>query len=154
MRLDELHLKVLDEESVHDYAEELADISNATLYQFDRARLLDALGHLQKPSAHVFRNADGHAIAFKLGYQKEHGLFYSWLGGVLPAYRRKGLAHQLMQHQHEWASDEGYNAVETKARATNNPMIILNLKNGFQIRGVEFEENNPAMVVMHKNLLK
>ncbi|KAA3631752.1 MAG: GNAT family N-acetyltransferase, partial [Bacteroidetes bacterium] len=40
-------------------------------------------------------------VAFKVGYEKEDH-FYSWMGGVLPEYRKKGLAKKLADVQEEW----------------------------------------------------
>ncbi|MBK7940001.1 MAG: GNAT family N-acetyltransferase [Lewinellaceae bacterium] len=46
--------------------------------------------------ANVGSNAD------KTNFLALPDTFYSWLGGVLPEYRRQGVATQLMQHQHDW----------------------------------------------------
>src|SRR5687768_15065806 len=44
------------------------------------------------------------AIGFKVGYDKENdGSFYSWMGGVLPAYRHDGVAKELANVQETWA---------------------------------------------------
>ena len=35
-------------------------------------------------------------VAFKIGYQWNEETFYSWIGGVNPEHRRKGLAKSLL----------------------------------------------------------
>ena len=53
---------------------------------------------------------NGSPAGFKLGYERPPGShwFYSWIGGVLPQYRRRGLARRLMEEQHRWARSQGY----------------------------------------------
>ena len=40
-------------------------------------------------------------LGFKLGYELEEGVFYSWLGGVLPTARRRGAARLLLHAQED-----------------------------------------------------
>lgn len=42
-------------------------------------------------------------IAYKLGYQRDSHEFYSWLGGVVPAYRQQGIASCLLEQQQAWS---------------------------------------------------
>lgn len=76
-------------------------------------------------------------IGFKVGYQRAtDGTFYSWLGGVLPAYRRQGVANKLAEEQEMWAKSAGYNAITFKSRNYLKAMLIFALQNGFQITEV------------------
>ena len=44
---------------------------------------------------------DGELAGFKVGYQSElPEQFYSWMGGVRPEFRRKGIATALAAEQH------------------------------------------------------
>ncbi len=79
-------------------------------------------------------------IAFKIGYgvgHQEQGKFYSWLGGVLPDYRRKGIATKLAFDQHQWAMENGYKKIYTKSQNRFKSMMILNLKLGFDLMDIE-----------------
>lgn len=38
---------------------------------------------------------DGQPIGYKLGYERQRDTFYSWLGGVHPDFRRRGIAREL-----------------------------------------------------------
>lgn len=81
---------------------------------------------------------NGEAAAFKVGYEREKdGSFYSWLGGVLPAYRRKGLALQLALAQEAWALDQGYTQIKFKTRNRHKAMLHFALGRGFYITGLE-----------------
>lgn len=64
-------------------------------------------------------------------------LFYSWLGGVDPAYRGQGLAGELMRRQHNACREAGYNVVRTHTYNQWRDMLILNLRHGFQIVGTQ-----------------
>ena len=71
-------------------------------------------------------------IGFKVGYEREN-YFYSWMGGVLPAYRKKGIALRLAWEQELWAKQHNYPHVTFKTRNRHQAMLLFGLKNGFQI---------------------
>lgn len=64
-------------------------------------------------------------------------IFYSWLGGVDPAYRRQGVAAELMRRQHEACQRAGYVTIRTHTYNQWRNMLILNLRHGFQIVGTQ-----------------
>ena len=73
-------------------------------------------------------------IAFKIGYDRySDGSFYSWMGGVLPNYRRKGIANNLADRQEIWAKKKGYNSIKLQTRSKHNAMLALAINRGFQI---------------------
>lgn len=92
-------------------------------------------------------------VAFKMGYARNCNLFYSWLGGVLPAYRRVGLGTALMKLQHEWVQSQGFARIETRTRNKFPEMIYLNLKMGFQIVGCQSDSGAAGpKIIMEKRL--
>lgn len=78
----------------------------------------------------------GQAAGFKVGYELE-GSFYSWMGGVLPDYRRRGVARALASEQESWAKQRGYSRLLMKSRNEHRAMLIFALSNGFSISSVE-----------------
>lgn len=92
---------------------------------------------------------DGLPAAFKVGYERD-GYFYSWMGGVLPAYRRRGLARALAEAQEEWAKKEGYPHLTFKTRNTHRNMLLFAIGRGFQIIELEKRER----VEEHRILLR
>ena len=92
-------------------------------------------------------------IAYKVGYEFEPDLFYSWVGGVHPNHRRQGLAAQLMESQHKKLKELGYKRVRTKTRNYNNPMIMLNLKSGFEIIGTNTKAGVAGLVILMEKTL-
>lgn len=76
-------------------------------------------------------------VAFKLGYEISPQIFYSWQGGVAPTHQGVGLAQDLMNEMIRCCRTQGYKKILTKSMNRFAKMISLNLKNGFQITGVE-----------------
>ncbi len=73
---------------------------------------------------------------FKVGYERAD-YFYSWMGAILPAYRRLGLARQLAEKQELWAKDNGYPHVTFKTRNRLKPMLLFAIGRGFDIIEVQ-----------------
>ncbi len=77
---------------------------------------------------------DKKAIGYKMGYQ-EADYFYSWLGGVLPEYRNKGIASKLALQQEELVKQLGISKIRFKTQNKFKGMLIFAIKNGFSIIG-------------------
>jgi predicted GNAT superfamily acetyltransferase len=91
-------------------------------------------------------------IGFKLGYQYDKNTLYSWVGGVLIEYRNQGIGKELLQMQHNLALRKGYKKVRTKSMNRFKPMIILNLKNGFDIIKVYTNDSQQTKIIFEKKL--
>ncbi|MEM9886642.1 MAG: GNAT family N-acetyltransferase [Bacteroidota bacterium] len=76
-------------------------------------------------------------LGFKVGYEREKGSFYSWMGAVLPKHRRKGVAQALADYQEAWAIQQGYDTITFKTRNRLKAMLSFALNNGFYIFKVE-----------------
>ncbi|WP_431028539.1 GNAT family N-acetyltransferase [Lysinibacillus sp. LZ02] len=95
---------------------------------------------------------DGIITGFKLGYEVEEGVFYSWLGGVHPAYQNRGIASILMKAQHEECKKRGYQRVRTYSRNERKTMLILNIKHGFDVLETLIDAKGRHKIVLEKNL--
>lgn len=92
-------------------------------------------------------------IGYLIGYEAENGIFYSWLGGVSPGYRRMGIAQQLLEMQEIWAQHHGYEQIRAKSRNKYAGMLILLIKNGYQIVDLEQGDSvEQTKVVFQKSL--
>ena len=78
-------------------------------------------------------------VGFKVGYERD-SFFYSWMGGILPDFRRMGIAKALADRQEDWARAKGYDSVTFKTRNAHKGMLIFALKNGFDIVGFKEKE--------------
>jgi GNAT superfamily N-acetyltransferase len=77
---------------------------------------------------------DGELLGFKVGYQSDTpDTFYSWMGGVRPAFRKLGIAEALAEYQENWAREKGFKSVFFKTRNRFPAMITFGLGRGFKI---------------------
>ena len=81
------------------------------------------------------------AVGFKIGYQIEEGIFYSWVGGVLPDFRREGVARALANEMEAWLRTHDYHTLRMKTHNQFRNMLLFAIGNDFQITGVEQREN-------------
>ena len=137
--------------SMADAAGPLLALCRSIFPDFSDSYLLDRLGKLNGPMLLLACEGDAWK-GFKLGYRRGDALFYSWLGGVAPEVRGQGVASELMKRQHAQAAADGYRFVETRTRAANNPMILLNLRHGFVVAGFETDAHGISVVIQRKPL--
>ncbi|MEA1882581.1 MAG: GNAT family N-acetyltransferase [Candidatus Marinimicrobia bacterium] len=84
---------------------------------------------------------DGDPVGFKVGYDRfQDGSFYSWMGGVDPDHRQKGIATELADYQEMWAKSQGYSSIKLKTRNKHEEMIEFSIKRGFDI--IDSEPND------------
>ncbi len=91
-------------------------------------------------------------VGFKIGYRYNETTFYSWVGGVLSDLRRKGIAQELAKKQEELVKEKGYKKLRTKSMNRFKPMLILNIKNGFDIVQVYTNTSGQQKIVFEKDL--
>ena len=91
-------------------------------------------------------------VGFKIGYRYNENTFYSWVGGVLPKYRKQGIAKRLAETQEIVVKEKGYTKLRTKSMNRFKPMLILNLKNGFDIVQVYTNEKGQQKIVFEKKV--
>ena len=77
---------------------------------------------------------EGQNVGFKIGYRLNEVSFYSAKGGVLPLFRRQGIALSLLHFMIEDVQKDGYRNFIFDTFPNLNPgMTILALKAGFQV---------------------
>lgn len=73
-------------------------------------------------------------VGFKLGYagtRPSH--FHSWLGGVVPPYRRRGIAFRMLRMQEEWARSAGFTTIGFNTFNRFPEMQALGRKAGYAL---------------------
>ncbi len=90
----------------------------------------------QVPHIVLVAYVDETPAGFKVGYERD-GYFYSWMGAILPAYRRLGLARKLAERQEIWAKENGYPHVTFKTRNRLKPMLLFGISRGFDIMEIQ-----------------
>ena len=71
-------------------------------------------------------------VGVKVGYH-EADYFYSWIGGVVPAWRRGGIAKMLADEQESLLRQQGIRRIRMKTRNRFKPMLLFALSSGFNI---------------------
>lgn len=89
----------------------------------------------------AYDTAAGQPVGSKVGYKLSDGCFYSWMGGVLPAWRRHGVAEMLAVAQEEWLRERAYTRLRFKTRNSCRAMLHFALSREFHIVGVEPREH-------------
>ena len=90
---------------------------------FEREELLLVLGYL---------NAE--PVAFKVGYRENRHTYYSAKGGVLPEYRRFGIARLMLYDMMERARSAGYRRFAYDTFPNRHVgMAIMGFQEGFKI---------------------
>lgn len=93
--------------------------------------------------------------AYKIGYELSPDVFYSFSGGVVPEYRRQGIARALIGEQHRIATDLGYSIVRTHTKNKYRDMLVLNIKCGFDVTGVNHKSGEKFhSIILEKALAK
>jgi GNAT superfamily N-acetyltransferase len=80
---------------------------------------------------------EGELVGYKVGYQLTEDTFYSWLGGVIPEYRKHGVATLLLNYQEKWARNSRYKEIKVKSMNRFPGMLKLLVSNGYKIVGVD-----------------
>lgn len=109
------------------------------------------LAHFRDPWG-IVALEDGQVAGFKLGYCDRPGRFYSWLGGVAPEFRRRGIATELMRLQHERCREVGYQRIRTHTTNARRTMLLLNIRAGFDIIGTTNSPGRGLKIVLERQL--
>ena len=145
-------------DSFHIHEDKLDDafMVSRNIPEFDDSYEISEYSKRLNSTVHLILTAynDHNPIAFKIGYQRHpDGSFYSWMGGVLPNYRRKGIANNLADHQETWAKKNGYNSIRMQTREKHKAMLALAINRGFQITNrIEKTSSSNTCIWMNKPL--
>ncbi|MFS0881315.1 GNAT family N-acetyltransferase [Metabacillus niabensis] len=101
----------------------------------------------------IVAQIDEEIIGYKIGYELKADTFYSWLGGVAPKYQKHGIGTKLMEMQHQWIKENGYTYVQTKTMNKWRSMLILNIKNGFDVIDTYIDKKGLQKIVLEKRLI-
>jgi GNAT superfamily N-acetyltransferase len=104
---------------------------------FNEDRLINSLDHDYLML--LIAEYNGIAIGFKVGYRDESGSFYSAKGGILQAWRRKGIARLLLRRMMAEAKADGFHTFTYHTFPARWPgMLKLGKSEGFMIADVNW----------------
>ena len=91
---------------------------------------------------------DDRHVGFAVGFELMPTTFFSWIRGVLPDFRRLGIATQLIQAQQAWAIDHHYNMIRFECQNQHRAMLHLAITEGYDLVGIRWDTatgNNVAI---------
>jgi GNAT superfamily N-acetyltransferase len=96
---------------------------------------------------------DNRPIGFTIGFELKPFVFYNWLMGVHPDFRRKNIGRQLIESQNEWARTHGYEHTRFEALNRHKPMLHLALGTGFDIVGTRWDAMRSDLLIQFERAL-
>ncbi len=151
MAKDEIKYELINEVPCSDVMEDLLSIYNLLFNDADddffRMRIKSHADLLIIIARHGDR-----VIGFKIGYPILDQTFYSWIGGIDPEFRRRGIGNRLAEIQEKWAREKGFKQLKTKSMNRFKPMMMLNLKRGFDITKVYTNDKGQTKIVFYKSI--
>ena len=83
----------------------------------------------------------GKPVGFKVGYRENRFVYYSAKGGVLPEYRRQGLARKMLYEMMSRARQRGYIRFAYDTFPNRHAgMTILGLREDFRVVKADFNK--------------
>ena len=91
-------------------------------------------------------------VAFKVGYERDKD-FYSWMGGVLPEYRRNKIYSYMQRIQENWARMYDFEKMVIKTRKKHENMQAFLDSQGFSLILEEPAEPDSETRLVYEKLL-
>lgn len=98
----------------------------------------------------LFLGPKGAPIGWHMGEAEDYQTFYMRNTGILPEYQGRGLYRAFLKAFSDYLGELGYERITSQHKPTNKSILILKLKQGFVIGGLEMTENWGALVKMVK----
>lgn len=96
----------------------------------------------------LFLGPNKQAIGWHMGEAEDFQTFYMRNTGILPAYQGHGLYGSFLNAFISYLGELGYERISSQHKPTNKSILILKLKQGFVIGGLEMTENWGSLVKM------
>ncbi len=92
-------------------------------------------------------------VGLFLGFELKPTVFFAWFYGVLPDFRRQGIASQLMEAVHAWARQNEYESVRMECHNQHRPMLHLAIATGYDIVGMRWDPDRGDNLVIFEKVL-
>jgi GNAT superfamily N-acetyltransferase len=87
-------------------------------------------------------------VGFLLGFELKPRVFFAWFCGVLPQYRRQGVASQLLDALHSWARQNDYEQIRFECHNQHRAMLHLALHQEYDIVGIRWDSDRGDNLIM------
>jgi len=92
-------------------------------------------------------------VGFFLGFELKPNVYFAWFYGVLPEFRRQGIASQLMEAVHSWAQQNDYESIRFECHNQHRPMLHLAIALGYDIVGIRWDPDRLNNLVLFEKAL-
>jgi GNAT superfamily N-acetyltransferase len=96
---------------------------------------------------------DERPVGFCLGFELKPTVFFGWLYGVVPEFRRLGICSQLMDATHAWATEHGYESIRMECQNRHRAMLHLCIERKYDIVGVRWDSDRGENLVLFEKVL-
>jgi GNAT superfamily N-acetyltransferase len=92
-------------------------------------------------------------VGLFLGFELKPTVYFAWFYGVLPDFRRQGIASQLMDAVHSWARQNDYESIRFECHNQHRPMLHLAIALGYDIVGIRWDPDRGDNLVIFEKVL-
>ena len=92
-------------------------------------------------------------VGFFLGFELKPAVYFAWFYGVVPEYRRQGIASQLMDAVHSWARQNDYESIRFECHNQHRPMLHLAIAQEYDIVGMRWDPDRGDNLVIFEKVL-
>jgi GNAT superfamily N-acetyltransferase len=92
-------------------------------------------------------------VGFFMGFELKPTTFFAWFYGVLPDFRRAGIATQLMEAVHDWCREQEYESVRLECHNSARSMLHLAIALEYIVAGIRWDpDRGDNLVIFEKTL--
>jgi GNAT superfamily N-acetyltransferase len=102
----------------------------------------------------LLAQVDGRPVGFAIGYENKPRTFYCWLIGVLPDFRRAGIASQLMEAMAAWAREHEYHVIRFECFNSQRPMLHVAISQDYDIVGLRFDSDSGQNLIILEHVIE
>jgi GNAT superfamily N-acetyltransferase len=92
-------------------------------------------------------------VGFFLGFELKPTVYFAWFYGVIPEFRRQGIASQLMEAVHSWARQNDYESIRFECHNQHRPMLHLAIALQYDIVGIRWDPDRGDNLVIFEKVL-
>jgi len=92
-------------------------------------------------------------VGFHLGFELKPTVYFAWFYGVLPEFRRQGIASQLMDAVHAWARQNDYESIRFECHNQHRPMLHLAIACEYDMVGIRWDPDRGDNLVIFEKVL-
>jgi len=92
-------------------------------------------------------------VGFFLGFELKPTVYFAWFYGVVPDFRRQGIASQLMDAVHSWAKQNEYESIRMECHNQHRPMLHLAIAHEYDIVGIRWDPDRTDNLVIFEKVL-